>query len=327
MSFIVFGSSKLSGQHILKSENMQVDVIDADVHRILDKDAQVDVLVEGLRWTEGPVWVEKENMLLFSEIPSNTVYKWSAAKGLEVYLRPSGYTGAEQSPTREPGSNGLLLDNAGNLVLCQHGDRRMAKMNASLNVPKSDFITLVDRYNDLRLSSPNDAVYDTKGNLYFTDPPYGLPTQNDADSSKELPFNGVFVLKEDGKLTLLTDKLSRPNGIAIMPSTKKILVANSDPKAATWYLLDPTKPNQQPEIFYDATNVLKGVPGLPDGLKISKAGIVFASGPGGVWILDANGKLLARIRFNSPVSNVALSDDEKFMYLTNTGRIVRIPLK
>ncbi|MCA5004645.1 SMP-30/gluconolactonase/LRE family protein [Sphingobacterium sp. WQ 366] len=313
-------------QNILRSEPLKIEIHDAELRKIVDSDAKVEVLVEGLRWTEGPLWVEREKMLLFSEIPSNTVYKWTYAKGLEIYLRPSGYTGTVQSPTREPGSNGLILDNKGNLVLCQHGDRCMAKMEAALNTPKSQFVTLVDRYNKLRLNSPNDAVYDKKGNLYFTDPPYGLPTQGDSDPSKEIDFNGVFVLTPKGKLNVLSKELTRPNGIAVFSSTKKVLVANSDPKAPIWYLLDPNKLNQKPQIFYNPTNELKGEGGLPDGLKISKKEFVFASGPGGVWIFDHKAKLLGRIRFNSPVSNVALSDDENFLYLTNTGRIVRIPL-
>lgn len=317
-----------NAQHILKSEAIKVEILDDKLLQLLDPNAQVDILAEGLGWTEGPLWVEKEKMLLFSEIPSNTVYKWTAAKGLEVYLNPSGYTaaGAETS-YKEPGSNGLLLDNKGNLVLCQHGDRRVARMNAALHAPKSDFINIVDRYDNLRLNSPNDAVYGANGDLYFTDPPYGLRTQNDSDPEKELKFSGVFVWKMDKELVLLTKKLSRPNGIALLPQKNKVIVSNSDPNQAAWFLLDANEPNQNPTLFYDATQQKAGMPGLPDGLKVSKKGIIYASGPGGVWILDEEANLLGKIIFNSPVSNVALSSDERFMYLTNTGRIVRIPFK
>lgn len=326
LAAVLFFKSNGNTQSVLKSEKINIEIVDNRILDLLDVNTQVDILTEGLGWTEGPLWVDKENMLLFSEIPSNTVYKWSAAKGIEVYLRPSGYSAQVESESKEPGSNGLLLDNKGNLVLCQHGDRRLAKMNAALQMPKSDFINIVDRYRDLRFNSPNDAVYNASGDLYFTDPPYGLPKQDDKDPAKELKFNGVFVLKKNNELILLSEIFTRPNGIAIMPSTNKILVSNSDPQDAAWYLLDPNKPKQKPVLFYDATQEKKG-PGLPDGLKISKNGIVYASGPAGVWVFDTNAKLLGKIIFDTPVSNVALSADERFMFLTNTGRVVRIALK
>ncbi|WP_149915254.1 SMP-30/gluconolactonase/LRE family protein [Sphingobacterium cavernae] len=311
----------------IKFEKLELEVLDEKVKNIVNANAQVEVLIEGLRWTEGPLWVESEKMLLFSEIPSNTVYKWTEAKGMELYLNPSGYTETATAATREPGSNGLLLDPKGNLVLCQHGDRQMGRMNSSLKSPKPNYVTIVNSYEKSKLNSPNDAVYHSNGDLFFTDPPYGLPSQNDTDPAKELDFNGVFVFKKDGKLNLLTDKLTRPNGIAIFPKSNKIIVSNSDPRSATWYVLNTNNLKQEPTIFYDATPTLDGSSGLPDGLKITKSNIVLASGPGGVWIFDANAKLLGKIRFKSPVSNVALSADEKYMYLTNTGRIVRVNLK
>lgn len=325
-SFFVF-QTKTQAQQILKSENIKIEILDQRVLDLLDVNAKVDVLAEGLRWTEGPLWVEKEKMLLFSEIPSNTVYKWTSEKGLEIYLTPSGQTKEGASATREPGSNGLILDDKENLVLCQHGDRRLAKMNASLQNPKSEFVNIVDSYNNLRLNSPNDAVFDNAGNLYFTDPPYGLPKQDDSDPAKELMFNGVFVLKKNKELVALCEILTRPNGIAIMPSRNKVLVSNSDPNNAAWYILDPSNPKQIPTLFYDATNEKNGLPGSPDGLKISNKGVVYASGPGGLWIFDEKAKVLGKIIFNMPVSNVALSSDERFIYLTNTSRVVRIPLK
>ncbi|NGM72100.1 SMP-30/gluconolactonase/LRE family protein [Sphingobacterium sp. SGL-16] len=310
-----------------KKEKLEVEVLHEALHSILDVNTQVEVLVEGLRWTEGPLWVEAEKMLLFSEIPSNTVYKWTEQKGKELYLNPSGYTSNANPSTREPGSNGLLLDKEGNLVLCQHGDRRIARMKGSLKTPIPIYKTVVDSYDNKRLNSPNDAVYHPDGDLYFTDPPYGLPTQNDIDPSKEISFNGVFVFQKDGNLTLLTDKLSRPNGIALFPYSNKLLVSNSDVKNAAWYIIETESDTVRTSVFYDATPLLDGSPGLPDGLKISKNNIVFASGQGGVWIFDSTAKLLGKIKFKMPVSNVALSDDEKYMYLTNTGRVIRIPLK
>lgn len=145
----------------------------ADLDKIIPGNPQAEIISEGHVWTEGPLWVK--NMLLFSDAPNNTVYKWTEKKGTEVYLKPSGFTGGE-SKSKEPGSNGLLLDNKGNLILCQHGDRQMAKMDANLEKPKAKFISLSNNYEGKRFSSPNDAAINSKGEIFFTDPPYGLPS-------------------------------------------------------------------------------------------------------------------------------------------------------
>lgn len=304
-----------------------IERLDVDLDAIIDQKAAVEIIAEGFEWTEGPLWVESENMLLFSDIPHNTVYKWTEQGSVEVYLRPSGYTGAEESQSKEPGSNGLLLDSDGNLVLCQHGDRRMARMDAPLGNPKANYITLVDRYEGARFSSPNDAVYNTEGDLFFTDPPYGLPSQSDEDPAKETRFNGVYRLRMDGELLVLADQITRPNGLAFFPGEKKLLIANSDPKAAIWYVLDMEEIAVAPKVFYDATEERDGVHGLPDGLKINKDGVVFSSGPGGVWIFDDNAKVLGKIRLEKAVSNVALSDDEKTLYITQSDEVLRVNLK
>src|SRR5690606_19324860 len=143
------------------------------------------------------------------------VYKWTEENGTAIYLQPSGYTGAEPSKSKEPGSNGLLLDQAGNLVLCQHGNRQLAKMDAPLHQPKATFVSLAEKYDGKRFNSPNDAIYNNAGELLFTDPPYGLPTQGDDDPAKEIPFNGVYKVTSSGEVVLLTDRISRPNGIAL----------------------------------------------------------------------------------------------------------------
>ncbi|MBK1440943.1 SMP-30/gluconolactonase/LRE family protein [Parapedobacter sp. ISTM3] len=305
-----------------------IERLDSALDAIIDTDAKAEIIAEGFDWSEGPLWVESEQMLLFSDVPTNTVYKWTEENGTEVYLRPSGYTGSKPNLSKEPGSNGLLLDNEGSLVLCQHGDRRMARMNARLDQPEATFTTLADTYNGKRFNSPNDAVYNHAGDLFFTDPPYGLPAQNDDDPAKEIPFNGVYKVKPNGEVILLADSITRPNGIAFFPDQKKLLVACSDPNAANWYVLDAEDNTlESPTLFYSATDERDGLKGLPDGLKINKNGTVFASGPGGIWIFNSAGKVLGKIKLDEAASNVALSADEKTVYVTNDMYVLRIKLK
>lgn len=303
-----------------------IERLDPALDAIIASNATAEIIAEGFEWSEGPLWVESEQMLLFSDVPANTIYKWTEENGTEIYLQPSGYTGAAPSQSKEPGSNGLLLDSNGNLVLCQHGNRQLARMDAPLDKPEATFVTLADSYGGKRLSSPNDAVYNKTGELFFTDPPYGLPAQNDDDPAKEITFNGVYKVKPTGEIVLLADSITRPNGIAFFPGEKKLLIASSDPRAANWYLLDANDTRATPVLFYSATHERDGLKGLPDGLKIDKNGTVFASGPGGIWIFNSDGKVLGKIKLNEAASNVALAADEKTLYITNNNYVLRIKL-
>ncbi|MBO9684946.1 MAG: SMP-30/gluconolactonase/LRE family protein, partial [Flavisolibacter sp.] len=241
----------------------KVERYDDALDKIVSKDAIAEVIADGFLWSEGALWIEKHKMLLFSDVRRNTIFKWTESKGKEVYLTPSGYTGSVPRGG-EMGSNGLTLDNKGNLVMCQHGDRRMARMDAPLDKPEARFITLADKINGKRFSSPNDATFNSKGELFFTDPPYGLPAQSDRDSSKETSWNGVYKVKKNGEVILLVDSLTRPNGIAFFPGGKKILIANSDPQKPNWYIYDVDGDKlKNGRIFYSAAGV-RG-PGLPDG--------------------------------------------------------------
>jgi gluconolactonase len=301
---------------------------DASLDNIISPDAKAEIIAEGFEWSEGPLWIEKHRILLFSDVPINTVYKWSEEKGKEVYLQPSGYTGSTPSECKEPGSNGLLVDADGNLVLCQHGNRQMARMDAPLDKPEAKFVTLADKFNGKKFSSPNDAVYNSSGELFFTDPPYGLKTQDDTDPLKEQPYNGVYKLKKDGTVVLLVDSITRPNGIAFFPGEKKLLVACSDPAKPNWYVFDVNGDSlTNGKIFYSAANEHNGVRGLPDGLKIDKNGNVFATGPGGVFIFDSEGKVLGNIKLDEASSNCALSPDEKTLYITNDMYVLRVKMR
>jgi gluconolactonase len=304
-----------------------IERIDAALDEIITANVTIEILAEGYTWSEGPVWIEKENMLLFSDVPENIVYKWTEKNGAEVYLTPSGFTG-DTTRSREQGSNGLVLHND-TLILCQHGNRQMAKMNASLNAPKPEFIALAKSYEGKRFSSPNDAAYRTNGDLFFTDPPYGL-ADLDKDVDKEIPFNGVYKVTPQGTVTLLVDSITKPNGIAFMPDGNKFLVACSDPAKAIWYQFDLNAAGDSvssAKIFYDATLETSTGKGLPDGLKIDSKGNVYATGPGGVWIFNKEGKLLGKVKLPEASANCALSADEKTLYITADMYLLRIKMR
>ena len=300
---------------------------DSAINKIISRDAMAEIIAEGFRWSEGPLWVEKQKMLLFSDVPTNTIYKWTEAKGKEIYLKPSGYTGSVERGG-EMGSNGLILDNKGNLVLCQHGDRRMAKMDAPLNKAQSNFVTLASAYQGKRISSPNDACYNSKGELFFTDPPYGLPLRNESDPTKETKWNGVYKVKKNGEVVLLIDSLARPNGIAFFPGEKKLLVANSDPLKPNWYMYDVKGDVlTNGKIFYSAAGYDRKLQGLPDGFKIDKKGNVYSAGPGGIHFFNMQGKLLGVLKLPDATSNCALSADEKTLYITNNRQVLRLQMR
>ncbi|MEP7377442.1 MAG: SMP-30/gluconolactonase/LRE family protein [Chitinophagaceae bacterium] len=304
-----------------------IERLDSALNNIISPNASPEIIAEGFDWSEGPLWIEKHNMLLFSDVPANTIYKWTEENGKEVYLKPSGF-GGDTTQSKEPGSNGLLLDPDGNLVLCQHGNRQMARMDAPLDKPEPKYITLADKYKGKRFSSPNDAVYNSAGELFFTDPPYGLPLQNDSDPAKEIPFNGVYKVKKNGEVILLTDSITRPNGIAFLPGEKKLIVASSDPDKPNWYIFDVTGDSlSNGKIFYSAADRDTTLKGLPDGFKVNKEGIVFASGPGGVWIFNSDGKLLGKIKLEEATSNIAFSPDENTLFITNDMYVLRLKLK
>jgi gluconolactonase len=304
-----------------------IERISGNIDQIIKPGAVIEVLAEGFDWSEGPVWIPSGNYLLFSDIPPNRIYKWSEPDSIQLYLEPSGYTGAGQRGG-EVGSNGLLLDPQGRLVLCQHGDRRVAVMNASLDQPQSDFQTLAGDFEGKKLNSPNDATFDAKGNLYFTDPPYGLEKQME-DSLKEIEFQGVYRMPVGGKPELLTGELSRPNGIGLSPDEKTLYVANSDPDKAIWMAFDLAEDGKisNGRVFYDATAKTGSEPGLPDGLKVDKNGNVFATGPGGVWVFDPAGTPLGIIHTTVATANCAFNADQSILYITADMYLLRVTLK
>lgn len=305
-----------------------IERLDPALDSLIPPDAVIEVLAEGFNWSEGPVWIEDGDYVLFSDVPENRIYRWKEGEGDQVWLEPSGYTG-DVPRGGEPGSNGLLLDSEGQLVLCQHGDRRVARMDAPLTAPEPSFTTLADRYDGMRFSSPNDAVFDSNGTLYFTDPPYGLP-EGPGDPTQETSFNGVYRLGADGEVTLLTDELSRPNGIGLSPDENTLYVANSDPERAIWMAYDllPSGTIANGRVFFDATDLVsEDNLGLPDGLKVDAAGNLFATGPGGVLVFSPDGRHLGTIRTTQATANCAIGEDGKTLYMTADSYLLRLQLR
>jgi gluconolactonase len=298
-----------------------IERLDDRLDRIIARDARIERLADGFDWSEGPVWVRDGGYLLFSDVPQNTVFRWKEGQGISVFLKPSGFTSSRPGGGQQ-GSNGLVVDPQGRLVLCQHGDRRVARREGET------FVTLADRYQGKRFNSPNDAVYKSNGDLYFTDPPYGLPKLN-SDPAKELDFNGVYRLSKDGTVTLLTREMTFPNGVALAPDEKTLYVANSDPKKALWMAFPVQEGGTlgKGRVFFEVTAWVKSKKGLPDGMKVDRAGNLFATGPGGVHIFDPDGTHLGTLATGEATANCGFGDDGSTLYITADMYLCRVRIK
>ncbi|MGQ0634071.1 MAG: SMP-30/gluconolactonase/LRE family protein [Planctomycetaceae bacterium] len=299
----------------------KIERLDPKFDTLVPKDAKIEILASGFTWSEGPVWVKDGGYLLFSDIPRNSVFRWKAGEGISLFLHPSGYTG-KAFYGLEPGCNGLLIDPQGRLVSMEHGDRRVSVVTKA-----GGKRTLVDNYMGKRLNSPNDGAFKSNGDLYFTDPPYGLP-QNVNDPRKELDFQGVYRLSKDGQLTLLTKEIKFPNGIAFSPDEKHLYVAQSDPAKAVWYKFDVqadgTLANMQQ--FHDVTATVGKAKGLPDGLKVDQQGNLFATAPGGVLVLSPDGKHLGTLATGEATANCGWGEDGSTLFITADMHLCRIRL-
>ena len=294
--------------------------LDPRLDHIVPRGARVEKLADGFAWVEGPVWDRKSGHLLFSDIPNNSVFRWQEGKGTSLFLKPSGYTGQEPFAGREPGSNGLTFDRQGRLVLCEHGDRRISRLE-----PDGTKTTLVDRYQGKRLNSPNDVVFKSNGDMYFTDPPFGLPGSFD-DPNKELDFQGVYRLSTDGTLTLLTKELEAPNGIAFSPDERILYV--SDSVTRVWMAFDVREDGTiaNGRILLDARELGKDKPGVPDGLKVDSQGNLFGGAPGGLYIIAPDGTLLGQLDLDAATGNCAWGEDGSTLFITSNTAIYRIRL-
>lgn len=301
-----------------------VDRFEASLDTLIAKDAVIEVLCGGFEWAEGPVWVPEEankfgGFVLFSDIPHNAVMKWQEGVGVSVFLKPAGYTGVADYG-REPGSNGLALDSAGRLVLCEHGDRRISVLTKG-----GGKVTLADRWNGKRFNSPNDLAIRRNGDVFFTDPIYGLPQRAD-DPMREIDFCGVYRWQKDGTVTLQYADISRPNGIAFSPDEKTLYVANSDGNDPIWRAFPVQEDGNlgSPSSFFDASQNDRIPRGGGDGLKVDIHGNVFATGPGGVLVISPQGKLLGRIVTGERIANVGWGNGGSVLYLTSDMYLCRI---
>lgn len=303
-----------------------VERLEPGMDALVPEGAQLEVIAEGFEWTEGPVWVPDGGYLLFSDIPRNSVYKWEEGAGTRLWLKPSGYT-SDESRGGEMGSNALLLDAQGRLILCQHGDRQLARLDTPLSNPAPRFVTLASTYQGQRFNSPNDAALHSSGAFYVTDPPYGLE-QGPDDPARELDFSGVYRVDPKGTVTLLTDELTRPNGIAFSPDEKTLYVSNSDPERAIWMAYDVQADGTitNGRVFFDATQWTDERQGLPDGLEVDRNGNVFATGPGGIWVFSPEGTHLGTIHSTEVTSNVAFGNHGSTLYITADNYLMRIRL-
>ncbi|MCS7045730.1 MAG: SMP-30/gluconolactonase/LRE family protein [Gemmataceae bacterium] len=310
--------------------------LDPAFDKLVPPEAQLEKIAGGYIWTEGTVWVKNGGYLLFSDIPNNVVIKWKEGEGASKFVYPAGYTGKKPrggKPGDEPGSNGLSIDPQGRLTLCEHGDRRVARIDVKLGPDTKPFIgamkktTLAYQINGKRLNSPNDMVWHSNGDLYFTDPPYGMEKIWD-DPARELDYCGVYLLKPDGTLKLLTKELSRPNGIALSPDEKTLYVANSDPFRPVWMAFPVNSDGTigEGKVFYDASHLIKAKKvGLPDGMKVDIHGNLWATGPGGVLVLTPDAKLLGYLDTGVPTANCCFGGpDGSTLYVACNHDIGRI---
>ena len=314
-----------------------IERLDPAFDALVARDAVLEKLADGFAWTEGPVWVKNGGYLLFSDIPNNAVMKYKDGEKVSVFLKPSGYMG-RRDDYMEPGSNGLLIDPQGRLILMEHGDRRVARL--VLGKKPEDKETIADRYMGKKLNSPNDGVFAKNGDLYFTDPPYGrmLKGKPWVFPELELDFKGVYRLSKDGTLTLLTKEMTYPNGIGLSPDEKTLYVANSDPQKAIWMSF-PVQPDGRlgkGKVFADYTKTVgtkgktaDGQPAmqLPDGLKVDAKGNLWATGPGGLLVFTPQGKHIGTLATGVNTGNCCFGDDGSTLYVMCDKAIGRIKTK
>jgi gluconolactonase len=297
----------------------ELDRLSAGLDDVVGADARVEQVAGGFEFTEGPLW-SPEGALLFSSPNTNAIYRWDPRGRVTVFRSKSGYSSTDIGRYHQPGSNGLTFDPDGRLVMCQHGNRRVLRVE-----PHGNTTVMADRYDGARLSSPNDVVSRSDGTLFFTDPPFGLPGGFD-DPAKELAFSGVFAVR-DGGLVLITDELAGPNGLAFSPDERYLYVGNWDPesKVIMRYALDRDCTVREAVVFADLT-AEPGEDAL-DGLKVDEVGNVYACGPGGVWIIAPTGERLGLLRLPEDPHNLAWGEaDRRTLYVTALTGVYRIRL-
>jgi gluconolactonase len=311
--------------------NDSIIVFDNSILSIIDTTAKIEYIVDSLSLAEGPLWDENSSSLLFTQVPKNKIYIWNEKEGYRDYISPSGYTNyAPVIPNIGlSGANGLTFDNDGNLIIAQHGDRRLSIIENS-QTTNPNFETIVDNYDGKRLNSPNDVVVSSNGNIFFTDPAYGFMNLSDwsfDESVKELDFNGVYKYSDKSGLELISNELELPNGLALSNDERYLFVNSSNTAEEPIILKIDLENKNSSELFFDGTELAKNNPGNFDGLKVHSSGNIFTTGPNGILVLSPDGKLLANIKFKDMLTNCALDSDENYLYVTGFSFVARIALK
>ncbi len=298
----------------------RIERLDPRFDALVAPGANLEVVADDVAWAEGPLWDRANGALLFSDVPRNAIFRWSPAAGVARFLSASGYSGSAPFAGREPGSNGLTFDADGRLVFCQHGDRRIVRRERD-----GTLTPLAERWHGKRLNSPNDLTYRSNGDLYFTDPPFGLPRTFD-DPAKEAPFQGVYRLTPEGRLDAIVTDLPAPNGIGFSPDEKKLYVSNAQHARPIWmaYPVREDGTVGAGRQFADAAAWVTPNEGVPDGLKLDVHGNLFAAGPGGVHVFAPDGTRLGRIETGVPTGNVAWGEDGGTLYVAANHRILRL---
>jgi gluconolactonase len=298
----------------------RIERFDPRLDALVPSGAVLERVADGMDWTEGPVWDVKSGALLFSDVPRNVILQWNEGAGVTERVRASGYSGKEPFAGREPGSNGLVFDSQGRLVTCQHGDRRIVRRETDGSVT-----VIADRYDGKRLNSPNDLVFKYNGDLYFTDPPFGLPGTFD-DPRKELSFQGVYRVTPGGRVILLTRELSAPNGIGFSPDEKTLYVSNSDRQHPVWmaYPVLPDGTLGRGRQFAEASAWVGEEEGVADGLKVDRNGNIFGAGPGGIHVFAPDGTRLGRLETGVKTGNLNWGEDGSVLYIAANHWILRL---
>ena len=312
-------------------DNDSIIVFDDSILNIIDTTAKIEYIVDSLNVAEGPLWDENSSSLLFTQVPKNKIYIWNEKEGYKDYISPSGFTNyAPVIPNIGlSGANGLTFDNDGNLIIAQHGDRRLSIIE---NTPTTNpnFETIIDNYDGRRFNSPNDVVVSSNGDIFFTDPTYGFMSLSDwsfDESVKELDFNGVYKYSIKAGLELISNELGMPNGLALSNDERYLFVNSSNTVKEPIILKIDLENENSSELFFDGTELAKENPGNFDGLKVHSSGNIFTTGPNGILVLSADGKLLANIKFKDMLTNCALDSDENYLYVTGFSFVARIALK
>lgn len=293
---------------------------------LIDPDTAIKQLADGFKWTEGPTWDSKRDRLLFSDIPNNRIHSWNSEVGLETVIDPAGNPHGAADEHAAPGTNGLFYQPANDsLLICNQDGRSVDRMDFA----DKSRTSLADQFEGDKFNSPNDVIRASDGTIFFTDPPYGLKDGDDS-RGRQMSIKGVYRLSIDGKVTRLVSDMSFPNGLALSPDERHLYISQSDPHAPVLrrFALNGDGSVSGGDIWLDTASELNDQnPGLPDGMAVDQGGNVFATGPGGVFIVAPDGEILGRIHTGKATANCAFGDDGSILYMTATDTLLRIQTK